>query len=229
MVLGGAGAVATLVLNGGAKALGAEIGLIADVVNFAYGAKNGVARAELDPDDPVFFEETIETGDESAADIRFIDGSVLTVGENSTVVIDAFVFDPATLAGNSTISLTKGVFRYVSGDMPKENVEITTPTITIGIRGTELLISVAGDGGTEMSTVTGEALCTTRRTRRQLRVLARQSARTLATGVWDGGVRNFIHRIASPAVRDGLGAARRAWRIRRRNRRRIRRERNEPR
>lgn len=163
----------------------------------------------------------IETDEESAAEILFADGSKLSVGENSAVAIDTFVYDGAS--GQSVLQLTRGVFRYVSGSMPNENVEIVTPTVTVGIRGTELVFTVNNDGSTEMSTIAGEAICTSRRTRRVLRVLALQSALAGADGVWAGGVRAFVHATRSAAIDGGFGEARRRWRIRKARRRRTRR------
>jgi hypothetical protein len=42
--------------------------------------------------------------------------------------------------GNQTLKMTRGLFRFVSGSMPKDQVRLQTPSVTIGIRGTVLKI-----------------------------------------------------------------------------------------
>jgi hypothetical protein len=66
----------------------------------------------------------------------FLDGSALTAGPNSDVVLDEFVYDPASETGKLSISATKGVLRLVGGKISKnEPITLKTPTATIGIRG----------------------------------------------------------------------------------------------
>jgi hypothetical protein len=140
-----------------ADELGA-VGLVNDIVNFAWGTAPGEPREEMEHEDPAFMQELVETGDESAIVILFADGSKLTLGENSEAVIDEFIYDPAANSGNQSIKLTKGAFRYVSGALPKENVKIETPAATLGIRGTELVIDITPEGDVEASTEAGKAI-----------------------------------------------------------------------
>lgn len=200
-----------------------EIGLVDDIVNIAWATLDGAAsRNEIEIEDLVIANETIETDDESALVIVFADGSSLSMGENSALTIDKFVYDPATTSGSSSLTLARGAFRYISGSMSSESYALQTPTVTIGIRGTELLFTVEGDGATECSVVEGEADCVSRISGRALRVLRRQSVRAARDGVWQDGVRDFIHRTRSRAIDEGLDAARRVWRVRKRHRRRNR-------
>ncbi len=200
-----------------------EIGLVDDIVNIAWATFAAAAsRSEIEMEDLVLANETIETEDESALVIVFADGSSLSMGENSVLTIDNFVYDPATASGRSSLTLARGAFRYVSGSMPSESYALQTPTVTIGIRGTELLFTVEGDGATECSVVEGEADCVSRISGRALRVRRRQSVKAGRDGVWQDGVRDLIHTTRSRAIDDGLDAARRVWRVRKRHRRRNR-------
>jgi hypothetical protein len=204
------------------------VGAVDDILNFAWGTPPGLSREELEHQDAVFSNELIETDHESSLLITFADGSRLTVGENSALIIDDFVYDPASADGLTTLDLAKGVFRYISGSMPKENVTINTPTITTGIRGTELKFTVRTDGETEMSTLVGEALCRSKVSGKELLIRANESAIMAADGKWRGGVRAFIHRANSVAIDDSLDEARRRWRVRKAKQRRNR-EREAPR
>jgi len=66
----------------------------------------------------------------------------MMIGPNSDLVIDRFVYDPATGTGQLAMTATKGVMRYVGGRLSKlENaVTIHTSTATIGVRGGIVLV-----------------------------------------------------------------------------------------
>jgi len=113
------------------------------VVTIAYGtatAEGPDGVRDLAPESPVFVDEIITTrGGASAVEIKFADGAVLSQGPNSSVVLDAYVFNPAQSAGEMTIKLVQGTFRSVTGeivDMNPEGFSLETPLATIGIRGT---------------------------------------------------------------------------------------------
>ena len=201
------------------------IGSVNDILNDGWGTVAPDPRDEIDFEDSVYMNEIVETGDESAIVIAFADGSKLTVGENAKIVIDKYVYNPAGSDSEQVITLTKGAFRFLSGSIPKDKVKLSTPTVTIGIRGTELIFDVADDGETEMSTVTGEADCTDGGGQ-TLTVAADQSVLVDRTRRFRGGVRRFRHKSRSLAILEGLDGARKRWRIRKeRKRRAIRRRR----
>jgi hypothetical protein len=199
------------------------VGLVNDIVNVAWGTPPGMGREEVEHEDPAYMQELIETEDESAVVIAFADGSKLTVGENAQVAIDEFVYDPAAKTGAQIMTLTKGAFRFISGAIPKENVSIKTPTATLGIRGTEVVIDINDDGETEASTETGEGYWKSNETGLILTVGAGNSVLIDRRGRWPLGVRRFKHKSRSLAVLEGLEGARRRWKIRKVRRRRIRR------
>jgi hypothetical protein len=96
--------------------------------------------------------ERIVTSDAGRTQVLFVDQSSLTVGPNSDMVLDKFVYDPDAGTGAIAATVTKGVFRYVGGKISKASpVEFRTPTATIGIRGGVGTVSV--DGATGATTV----------------------------------------------------------------------------
>jgi hypothetical protein len=102
----------------------------------------------LAPAKPIYSGDRIKTGNVGEAQIRFLDNTKLVVGPNSSIVIDKFVFNPdKTLAGVS-LQMTKGAFRFITGTGPKKAYTITTPTATLGIRGTKFDVAVGGKLGT---------------------------------------------------------------------------------
>jgi hypothetical protein len=92
-------------------------------------------------------------------------------------------------------------------------VKISTPSVSIGIRGTELVIDVADDGETEMSTIAGEADATDG-SGETLTVAADESVVIDKNRRFRGRVRKRRHVSRSIAIADGLAGARLRWRIR---------------
>jgi hypothetical protein len=87
--------------------------------------------------------ELITTGANDRAHLVFLDGTSLTVGPDARIVIDKFVFDPATKTGDLAVTASKGVLRLVGGKISKkEPITVTTPASTIGVRGGITLIDV---------------------------------------------------------------------------------------
>jgi hypothetical protein len=198
--------LATAAVALGAPALAADgIGALETKVNDVWGTPVGAARAALAEAAAVFRNQRLETGDESAAAVRFIDASKLTLGENANAVIDEYVF--AGTASRATTTLAKGAFRFISGQMPEKNMRIQTPTVVIGIRGTELKIDVYEDGSTELSTVSGAANIVSRATSEALDILAGQSVLADSNGVF-GAIRDFIHKSKDEAIERGLSHVR---------------------
>lgn len=90
--------------------------------------------------DSVSGNETIRTGAASAALLRFIDSSNLTIGESSTVRLDRFVFNPDQGASSAVVRLGKGAMRFVSnGGLEPKHLNIETSVATLGIRGTDFV------------------------------------------------------------------------------------------
>lgn len=86
-------------------------------------------------------DDQITTKQDSALQILLLDQSTFTVGQNCRMIIDKFVYDPSTNAGEVAATVTTGAFRFMSGNIGKKNptnAKISTPSATIGIRGTFL-------------------------------------------------------------------------------------------
>ncbi len=80
--------------------------------------------------------ERVVTDAKGKLQLLFLDGSALTVGPNSDVVVDKFVYDPEAQTGALSFSATKGLFRLVGGKISKKTpIFLKTPQGVIGIRG----------------------------------------------------------------------------------------------
>ena len=78
--------------------------------------------------------------------MTFLDDTVLRLTEHTEVTIDEYYYDPNQKASaKMAMNFVSGTARFATGRLglvPKENIVITTPTATIGIRGTDFTTSV---------------------------------------------------------------------------------------
>ena len=111
----------------------------------------------------VVFNERFATGAVGQTQITFIDESTLTIGPNSLMVIDEFVYDPASGTGKLAASLTRGLFRFVGGKLSKQDnaVAFRTPVAVIGIRGGVVLVDLTPDGKLEVIFAYGKGVTVT--------------------------------------------------------------------
>jgi ferric-dicitrate binding protein FerR (iron transport regulator) len=132
-----------------------------DRIGAATLANNEVLRvdtgAAIRVEDSVFRNESVRTGQDSAAKFVFVDATNLALGPSSTVKLDRFVFSDETSYSHAAVNLAKGAFRFSSGSSPKDAYEIKTGNATIGVRGTILDI-LAQPGRTVVSLVEGQAV-----------------------------------------------------------------------
>ncbi|HVY98199.1 MAG TPA: FecR family protein [Dongiaceae bacterium] len=144
-----------LSLVGISSAEAETVGAMKEVVRTVYGTPLEGRQSATRVGDSVLHNETFETWKESRALVEFIDGSHLTLGANSKVVIDEFVFDPAETRGKALINLSVGTLRFVTGQMPHGGVVIKTPTATLTLRGTDVIVHVHPDGTTDTTVQEG--------------------------------------------------------------------------
>lgn len=107
-------------------------------VALARVSENVVGR-QVQSGDPIFLGDAITSGKSSGLQIMLLDETVFTIGPNSEIAIDEFVYDPATDSGKISASIAKGAFRFITGKIARkrpEDMTVRLPTATIGIRGT---------------------------------------------------------------------------------------------
>ena len=94
---------------------------------------------------PVHAGDRIRVGKTGSIGISMRDETLISLGPNSDLVIDGYAYNPTTREGKVETSILKGTLRYVTGLIAKLNpgaVKVTTPTATVGIRGTDFIVEV---------------------------------------------------------------------------------------
>jgi hypothetical protein len=105
----------------------------------------------------------------STGHVRMIlpDNTTFTVGPNSDLVIDKFVYDPATDSQAITANLSKGVFRWVTGKTAHKDpaqMKVTLPVGDLGIRGTDFEATVESNGNGSVVLYFGQLEITEKKT-----------------------------------------------------------------
>jgi hypothetical protein len=107
-----------------------KVGVAAAVNPDAFSSLAGSPQSQLSIGKSIFYNERINTIGSGLVQVLLVDGSTFTVGPGSDLVIDKFVCDPKKGTGQVVTSMTKGVMRFVGGEISKnENgVKVNTPT-----------------------------------------------------------------------------------------------------
>ena len=104
------------------------------------------ARRTPTPGDGLREAERVSTGQTGAATLTLKDGTVLTLGPNTTVDLNKFQFDATTQKGHFALDLLQGSIRVVTGLLARINPElfkVTTPTAVVGVRGTDFIVETS--------------------------------------------------------------------------------------
>lgn len=126
----------------------AEIGSVIDLSGTAV-IKRGRETITVAKGTHIETNDKVETKN-GVVNIKFKDDTTVKVTENSSLVIDDFVYDPKNAAGGKlSLKAAAGTVRYVSGNIAHNNpnsVKINTPTAAIAVRGTDFVMAVDETG-----------------------------------------------------------------------------------
>jgi hypothetical protein len=113
---------------------------------------NGGEQAKLG--DLVYRGDIIQTGPDGKLGVGFTDGSSFSVTANARMELNDFVYDPHGHSNSSLMSLTKGTFTFIAGEVAHTgDMKVKTPVGTMGIRGTAPRVEIANDGSVKFSTL----------------------------------------------------------------------------
>ena len=104
---------------------------------------------ELNTGDLIYLNDVVEAKGGSVG-IAFADQTTMSVDAGSRMVVDEFVYDPATpTTGSMNANIITGNFSFVSGQIAKvgnDAMTVTTPVLTIGVRGTQVAGKASQEG-----------------------------------------------------------------------------------
>lgn len=131
-------AVVLLPRAAGAEAIGSIVTLEGQVEIVRAGISSA-ARIS----DPVELKDEVRTARPGRARLVFRDDSVLNIADDSHIVLDEQIFDPAAGTFGTAMRLLRGKVRTLVSEYyqePRARFEVQTPTSVSGVRGTEFLV-----------------------------------------------------------------------------------------
>jgi hypothetical protein len=127
----------------------------------------------------------VVTGSGGRLQFLLPDETVLTLGPNSDMIIDNFVYDPATSATKLSAQIARGAFRWVTGKVSQhKDINIKLPVGTIGVRGTDFEGLVESDGAGTVRLFEGLLDCVEKKTGRRFALTAGQMITFTADGAF---------------------------------------------
>lgn len=141
------GAVAlALLISSGTSALAQSSG--AGTVKLASGSVFIVRQSGIVPvkvGQIVFETDALRTGADGRVGVTLRDDTRVSLGPNSEVRLERFVYAPADGSLGLALRFVRGVAAYVSGRIAKlapDSIRLETPAAIVGVRGTTLAIRV---------------------------------------------------------------------------------------
>jgi hypothetical protein len=104
--------------------------------------------------DLVYRGDMIQTGADGALSITFADGTSFNVSSNARMEVNEFVYDPNSHSNSTLLSLSKGTFTFIAGNIAHTGqMKVDTPVGIMGIRGTAPRVEILNDGSVKFSTL----------------------------------------------------------------------------
>jgi len=89
--------------------------------------------------------DLLKTGSDGSMGVILKDDTVISMGPNTEILIQTFLFEPAKGDLSFIARMAKGTISYISGQITKlapDSVHLETPVATIGPRGTHFLVQI---------------------------------------------------------------------------------------
>src|SRR3954471_4770907 len=124
--------VATLLTVAGVALIGhvaqaQQVGTAA-AVNPAAQARGAGGSRTIVLGQSIAHKERFQTTSAGSVQLLFLDKTSMTIGPNSDLAIDEYVYDPNTNTGKLAATLSKGMMRFVGGQISHAgNAQISTP------------------------------------------------------------------------------------------------------
>jgi hypothetical protein len=118
------------------------IGNVATLIGSATVTRNDEVTA-LKLKDDIFQNDILQTSAKSSLGITFNDATTFNLTANATITVDNFVYEEGGKQNAALFDVAKGTVAFVAAAVAKTgDMKISTPTATLGIRGTSGLVEV---------------------------------------------------------------------------------------
>jgi FecR protein len=121
------------------------IGNVATLTGTATVTRNN-ASTPLKLKDDIFLNDILQTSANSTLGVTFNDATTFNLTANARITVDSFVYEDGGKNNAALFNVAKGTVAFVAAAVAKTgDMTISTPTATLGIRGTTGLVEVPED------------------------------------------------------------------------------------
>jgi hypothetical protein len=118
------------------------IGNVATLTGSATVTRNN-ASTPLKSKDDIFLNDVLQTSANSTLGVTFNDATTFNLTANARITVDSFVYEDGSKQNAALFNVAKGTVAFVAAAVAKSgDMKISTPTATLGIRGTTGLVEV---------------------------------------------------------------------------------------
>ena len=122
------------------------IGNVATLTGTATVTRNNAATP-LKLKDDIYLNDVVATAATSSLGITFNDATTFTLKANAQITVDSYVYEDNGKNNSGIFDIAKGTVAFAAAAVAKTgNMQITTPTSALGIRGTTGLVEVPEGG-----------------------------------------------------------------------------------
>jgi hypothetical protein len=120
-----------------------QVGQVATLQGIATVARGNAARSMLKVSDGIYKKDVLQTGANSSLGVTFDDETTLSLTANAGIVVNEFVYEDGGKGNSAAFNIARGTVAFVASLVAKNgDMTISTPTATLGIRGTTGVVDV---------------------------------------------------------------------------------------
>ncbi len=126
---------------------GFPAGSVKTVQGETFVERDGVSLP-LEKGMKIFSEDLLVTGNDASLGIILRDNTIFSMGPDSSLSLDEFVFAPVESEFSLLVRMIKGTFVYISGVIAKlspESIHMETPVGVVAVRGTRFAAKISGN------------------------------------------------------------------------------------
>jgi hypothetical protein len=120
-----------------------QVGQVATLQGIATVMRGNAAPSRLKVSDGIYKKDALQTGANSSRGVTFDDETTLSLTANAGIVVNDFVYEEGGKGNSAAFNIARGTVAFVASLVAKNgDMTISTPTATLGIRGTTGVVDV---------------------------------------------------------------------------------------
>jgi len=119
------------------------VGQVATLQGIATVTRGNASPAALNASDAIYKKDVLQTGANSSLGVTFNDETTFSLTANARIVVDEFVYEEGSKGNAALFNVARGTVAFIANQVAKTgDMKISTPTATLGIRGTTGVVDV---------------------------------------------------------------------------------------